>query len=247
MQIYPAIDLQGGRCVRLSQGDFRSAVVYENDPVKQAQRFADVGSTWLHIVDLDGARTGKMQQFEIAAKVAASTPMKVQIGGGIRETETIQNLLDAGVERVVIGSLAVTSPMTVKAWLKQFGTARVLLAFDINVNDVNIPEVATHGWQQGSGTSLWDVLDGYADNALDSVMCTDIARDGLLAGSNVTLYQDIKRRYPTLNLIASGGVDGMEDIRKLAKAGLDGVIVGKALYEKRVDLRQAFREVNRAG
>ena len=246
MRIYPAIDLKNGQCVRLTKGDFDTAKIYESDPVKQAKAFMDAGSGWLHMVDLDGAKAGTMQQFDIIADVIAKTGMKVQAGGGIRDEAVIRKLLDAGLQRVVIGSLAVKDVALVKSWLQKFGASRFLLAFDVNVNKSGTPEVATHGWQSGSGVSLWDIIAEYASVKLDSIMCTDIALDGMLQGPNTKLYQSIRERLPHLTLIASGGVSGMKDLVELSKTGVEGVIVGKAIYEGRIDLKTAMDEVRHA-
>ena len=247
MRIYPAIDLKDGQCVRLTKGDFDTAKIYESDPLKQAQRFVEAGSDWLHMVDLDGAKAGTMQQFDIIANVIANTDLKVQAGGGIRDEATIQKLLNAGLQRVVIGSLAVKDQPLVKSWLKKFDAAKLLLAFDVSINKNGTPEVVTHGWQSGSGVSLWDVLDSYADCGLDTIMCTDVGLDGLLQGPNVELYHAIRKKHPDIKLMASGGVSSMLDLEELVNSGVEGVIVGKAIYEGRIDLQQAIRQVQHAG
>ena len=246
MDIFPAIDLQNGQCVRLTQGDFDTVKIYETDPFKQAQKFAEAGAKWLHMVDLDGARAGEMQQFDLITQIAKQTSLKIQVGGGIRGATTIQKLLDAGVKRVILGSLAVKNKTVVQEWLKQFGPKHIVLAFDIKYVD-NQPEVLTHGWQSESQQLLLDALDAYEDSGLRHILCTDVSRDGMLMGANVALYQTIHEHAPKLEVLASGGVSGLDDLLRLAKSPVSGAIVGKALYEGRVDLADAIRQVRNVG
>jgi len=247
MEIFPAIDLKNGQCVRLTQGDFSKPTMYEAHPVLQALKFAATGAAWLHMIDLDGAQAGAMQQFDVIAHVAQQTNLKVQVGGGIRDEKTIEKLLEAGIKRVVIGSLAVTNQPLVQDWLKQFGPERVVVALDVRLNAKNEPEIMTHGWQSGSEQSLWDVLKSYADSNLKTILCTDVGRDGMLAGTNHVLYQTIQESWPKLDILASGGVSGLADLMQLAKLDLAGAIVGKAIYEGRVDLAAAIKQVKHAG
>jgi phosphoribosylformimino-5-aminoimidazole carboxamide ribotide isomerase len=247
MDIFPAIDLKNGQCVRLTQGDFDTAKIYEADPVLQAQKFAAAGAAWLHMVDLDGAKAGEMRQFDVIAALAKQTPLKIQVGGGIRDAAIIQKLLDAGIKRVVIGSLAVKEPKLVQSWLKQFGPDKIVLAFDVKLNANNDPEILTHGWQAGSNQSLWDVLKEYSECGLETILCTDVSRDGMLAGANNQLYQTIQQRWPKLNILASGGVSNLSDLIALSGLGLTGAIVGKAIYENRIDLADAIKQVQNAG
>jgi phosphoribosylformimino-5-aminoimidazole carboxamide ribotide isomerase len=246
MKIFPAIDLKDGQCVRLTQGNFKTAKIYETDPELQAYKFADAGAEWLHMVDLDGARKGKIQQFSVIANLAKQVPMKIQVGGGIRDKETIEKLLSAGVKRVVIGSLAVKNRPLVLEWLREFGPEHVVLAFDIKLTD-NEPEILTHGWQSGSQQLLWDTLDAYEGSGLKNILCTDVSRDGMLTGTNHGLYQVIQKRWPTLEVLASGGVSGLDDLLDLAKLGLSGAVVGKAIYEGHIDLADAIQKVKNAG
>ena len=242
MIIYPAIDLKDGQCVRLKQGDFDAVTIYEADPLKMAARFAEAGAEWLHMVDLDGAKAGEMQQFDAIARVVKDSKLKIQVGGGIRSEKTVQRLLNAGVARVVVGSLAVKNRNLVQGWLRDFGGDKIILAFDIRYQDGE-PEILTHGWQSGSQQLLWDVLDAYAHSGLKSVLCTDISRDGMLGGANNALYQTMHERWPAIDVLASGGVSGLQDLLDLAKLGAAGAIVGKAIYEGRVDLADAIQQV----
>jgi phosphoribosylformimino-5-aminoimidazole carboxamide ribotide isomerase len=240
MVIYPAIDLLDGRCVRLRQGDFDAKTEFSDDPVGVARGFFEAGSPWLHMVDLSGAKAGKPVQSELMRKVAASTPAKIQAGGGVRDAEAIETLLALGVARVIIGSKAVSDPAMVSGWLRRFGPERILLALDVRIED-GTPYAAVHGWVQGSGKSLWSVMDAYADFPPDHVMCTDIGRDGMMTGPNIGLYEAIRARYPNLELQASGGVSCLEDLSALRRSGLvAGVIVGKALYAGKFTLQEAL-------
>lgn len=246
MIIFPAIDLKNGQCVRLKQGDFDAVTIYEADPLKQAVKFAEAGSEWVHMVDLDGAKAGEMEQFDIIANVAKNTALKVQTGGGVRSEKTIKRLLDAGVTRVVVGSLAVKNRALVQSWLREFGGDKIIIAFDIRFKDGE-PEILTHGWQTGSQQLLWDVLEAYQGSGLRSVLCTDVGRDGMLEGANNALYQTMHERWPEIEVLASGGVSGLQDLLDLAKLGASGAIVGKAIYEGRVNLAEAIQQVKNAG
>ncbi|MFY9289074.1 MAG: 1-(5-phosphoribosyl)-5-[(5-phosphoribosylamino)methylideneamino]imidazole-4-carboxamide isomerase [Alphaproteobacteria bacterium] len=247
MDIFPAIDLKNGHCVRLTQGDFSAVTIYESDPVKQAHKFAAAGASWLHLVDLDGARTGGMRQFDTIADIARHVKMNIQVGGGIRDEKAIEELLGAGIKRVVIGSLAVKEPERVQNWIKKYGADHIVLAFDIRLNDKNEPELLTHGWQSGSQQLLWDVLTLYAASGLKTILCTDISRDGMLTGTNQDLYKAIQQKWPQLDILASGGVSGLADLMQLAKLNLTGAIVGKAIYEGRVNLEAAIKQVKHVG
>jgi phosphoribosylformimino-5-aminoimidazole carboxamide ribotide isomerase len=247
MEIFPAIDIRAGRCVRLAKGDFAAAKVYADDPLAQAAAFADAGAAWLHLVDLDGAQAGGIRQESLITALARETPLKIQTGGGIRDERTIERLLNAGVARVVVGSLAATDQPRVAGWLRAFGPERIVLALDVRVNG-ETPEVLVHGWQAASGQSLSALVDGYlAIGPLGAVLCTDTDRDGMLAGTNLALYETMRRRWPDLAVLASGGITSPAELRALGRLGLAGAIVGKALYEGRIDLRTAIAEARRAG
>jgi len=240
MELFPAIDLQKGQCVRLARGDFNQATIYESDPLRMARKFAAAGARWLHVVDLDGARDGQSRQLDLVARLAQSVPLKLQVGGGIRDAGAIEQLFSADIERVVIGSLAVSNRNLVAEWLRHFGPERIVLAFDVRLDNKGEPEVLTHGWQSGSHQSLWELLETYAGEGLQTLLCTDVSRDGMLQGANTALYEVLRTRYPALDVLASGGVSGLDDLLYLASLGLAGAVVGKALYEGRVDLAEAL-------
>ncbi len=247
MEIFPAIDLQNGQCVRLKQGDFAQATIYESDPLRMADKFTKAGATWLHVVDLDGARDGQSRQFDLIERIAKSTSLTLQVGGGIREKRDVERLLAAGATRVVIGSLAAKNQALVKEWIGKFGPQRIVIAFDVQTQNKAEPEVLLHGWQNGSNLSLWKLIDDYADSGLKTILCTDVSRDGMLQGTNDALYRSMQERYPAINLLASGGVSGLADVLELKKMGVAGAIVGKAIYEGRIDLADAIRQVRHAG
>ncbi len=242
MNIIPAIDLQNGLCVRLTQGVFDTPTIYNADPKEQARAFARMGARRLHVVDLDGARAGAPRQIDLIIDIAKASGLETQVGGGIRDDQTVKQLFDGGIARVVIGSLAVKDPARVNRWLAAYGPARIVLAFDIKLDDGSVPRVLTNGWQDASPQSLWDVLDLYAAYYPKTVLCTDVARDGMLQGPNLDLYATMRRERPRLNVIASGGVADLSDLKKLAALSVDGVVVGKAIYEGRIDLAVAVRE-----
>ncbi len=239
MIVYPAIDLRHGRCVRLYQGRFDQATTYAEDPLTVARDFAAAGATWLHVVDLDGAKDGNAAQTELIRRIAADSGLKVQTGGGIRSEDQINGHLDGGIARVVIGSLALTNPGLVATWLDRFGRDRIVLALDVKPENDGW-HVTTHGWQKVSGKTLFQVVDEYGAEYLRHLLCTDVARDGLLAGPNVALYREIHARYPKLAVQASGGVASLDDLRTLKAAGAAGAVVGKALYEGRLTLAEAL-------
>lgn len=243
MKIYPAIDIKSGQCVRLYQGSYEQVTVYHQYPLTVAQFFAAEGAEHLHVVDLDGAKAGKPIHLSLIEKLIQQSGLKIQTGGGIRNRESIEQLLQAGVSRVILGSVAVTDVTSVKTWLKEFGRERIVLALDVRLNQQNIPYVATHGWQTNQQKNMWDLLDDYRDALPMHVLCTDIQCDGTLLGPNLNLYQECLTRFPTIEFQASGGIGTLADIKKLSEMKVAGVIIGKALYENKFTLRSAISEV----
>ena len=234
MIVYPAMDLMGGKVVRLSQGKFDEATTYPADPAEALARFAEAGAEWAHVVDLDGARARAPVQHDLIAGLAASAPLKLQVAGGFRTREQIARMLDAGAGRVVIGSLAVSDPPFVSATIEEFGGDRITLSLDVRLVD-GVPRVATAGWTEDSGRSLWDIASLYP--AARHLLLTDIGRDGMLQGPNFELLAEASERLPHLAIQASGGVSSLDDLRNLRTAG---AIVGKALWEGRIDLAEAL-------
>lgn len=237
MRIYPAIDLMAGNCVRLNKGNFSEATLYSSSPVEVALNFEKLGCQFLHVVDLDGAKKGCLQQFELLKELAATTNLKLQVGGGVRSSLDIERLLNAGVDRVVIGSQAVVEQKTVTEWLETFGPQRIILALDVLLKD-KVPYVLTNGWQEKSNLSLWELLKTYEKYKV-KILCTDISRDGVLEGPNFDLYDDFQRHFPDISVMVSGGIKSKDDIMQCRKfANVSGVIIGRAIYEQRICLEE---------
>ena len=234
MLLIPAIDLRNGRCVRLLKGDFAAETRYEYEPHELLQRYRGIGATWLHVVDLDGAREGTLANRSIVVSLASQPAVKIQVGGGVRSAAVIDDLLRNGVARVVIGSLAIEKPQEVIGWLEQFGAERVCLAFDIRKDEAGVPRVRTRGWTQGGQLSLWQALEPFLAHGLQHVLCTDIDRDGALSGPSLDLYREARRRYPGIAWQASGGVRDTADLTALAELGMAAAVSGKALLEERM-------------
>jgi phosphoribosylformimino-5-aminoimidazole carboxamide ribotide isomerase len=236
MIVYPAMDLLGGRCVRLSQGRFDAVTRYLIDPADALAGFAEAGAAWVHVVDLDGARDRSPRQHELIAQLARDATLNLQVAGGFREREHIEAMFEAGVGRVVIGSLAVQQPQTMREFIADFGGDRITLALDVNMVD-NVPMVATAGWAETSGLSLWQVAELYTEAR--HLLITDIGRDGMMSGPNLELLTEAVERLPHLAIQASGGVASLDDIAALNGLGAAGAIVGKALWEQRFTLAEA--------
>ena len=245
MLIYPAIDLKDGVYVRLMHGDFDQVTRYDDQPAARLTTFAAEGAQWIHVVDLDGAEAGRAMQHGLIGELTSAIDVKIQSGGGVRGANDVAALLDAGVSRVVIGSLAVTQPNDVAAWLKGFGAERITLALDVKM-DGGVPIAALKGWTQSSGVTLWDALDRYPKGVAKHLLVTDVGRDGALTGPNLELLSEIRLRRPDLVLQASGGVSSLQDISAIKALGCNGVIVGRALYENRFTLPEAIATARRS-
>lgn len=240
MIVYPAIDIQNNNCVRLHQGAFDRVTIYSKDPVAIAMKYQENGADYLHLVDLDGARTGVPMPSVLLNNLLSNTTLKIQMGGGIRDFAYAKTLLECGVSRIVIGSLAIQNPHEVKRWIPLFSPHRIVLALDIRWGNDQMPCVTTEGWQHQSNQSLWSILDDYANTGAIHVLCTDVTRDGTLCGPNFDLYDACVKRYPTLQFQASGGVTTLQDLVTLEKIGVAGAVIGKALYEKTISLTDAI-------
>ena len=240
MMIYPAIDLRGGRVVRLTEGKFDQEKSYGDDPLAVARNFKAAGATWLHLVDLDGAKDPAKRQTPLVERLVGESGLRVQTGGGIRDVAQVTALLSAGVERVIVGSLAVRSPDIVRGWLKTFGPEKIILSPDVRLDAASVPRIATAGWQETTGIGLDDFLAGYLSAGLTHVLCTDISRDGKLTGPNTALYASLVKSFSALQIQASGGVASLDDLRALRATGVAGAIVGRALYENKFTLKEAL-------
>jgi len=233
VKIIPAIDLHEGKCVRLYKGDFDRVTHYSDQPLEVARAYAALSVDDLHIVDLDGARTGSQQNARVVRQLCADSPLVVQLGGGIRDGDRVKYWLENGVTRCVVGSVAVAEPERVAAWIDDFGADSIVLALDVTIGEEG-PVLATHGWTQSTGLSLWDLLDRYSTLGAKHLLCTDISRDGAMSGPNVELYTEILRRYPDIRLQASGGVRDIGDIRRLKEIGVPAAITGKAMLDGKI-------------
>lgn len=234
MELIPAIDLKEGRCVRLFKGDFAAETVYSYEPATVLARYRVLGAQHVHVVDLDGARDGNQPNRQIILDLARRKVASLQVGGGLRTLERVKELLDAGVERAVIGSLAVTAREDVARWMKLLDASRIVLAFDVRLDASGKPLLTTHGWQKTSDVTLWDAVESYLASGLTHVLCTDVSRDGAMSGPNVELYAEAVRRFPQVRWQASGGVANGRDLRSLRECGVAAVISGKAMLENAI-------------
>lgn len=234
MKVIPAIDLKNGKCVRLLKGDFEKTTEYSDNPAAIARQFAELQAQDLHIVDLDGARSGTQANHALIAAIANESEMAVQVGGGIRDKDALGAWFDAGIARCVIGSLAITEPDAVKSWIVRFGGDKIVLALDVKIDDGGVPMVATHGWTRTSSTSVYECIDDYRGLGLRHVLCTDVSRDGAMAGPNLSLYADLMKEFPQLQLQASGGVRHVQDLEALRDHGLPAAITGRALLDGKI-------------
>lgn len=237
MILYPAMDLMGGRVVRLAQGRFDDATAYAATPPAALADFAAAGAEWAHVVDLDGAKARQPVQHDLIAQLALGTSLKLQVGGGFRTRDEVARMLDAGVGRVVIGSLAVTRPDLVRAFLDEFGGERITLSLDVKLAD-GLPVVVTSGWTESSSLTLWDAAALYPQAR--HLLLTDVGRDGMLQGPNFALLEEAVERLPGAAIQASGGVSSLGDLKRLRT---DGAIIGKALWEGRFTLAEALDAV----
>ncbi len=234
MILIPSIDLRGGRCVRLLKGNFDAETRYDLEPHELLQRYRALGASWLHVVDLDGAKDGRLANRSVIVRLASQRALHIQVGGGVRSAGVVDDLLRNGIDRVIVGSAAVENPGEVQSWLKKYGAEKIGLAFDVRHDAQGTPRVLTRGWTKESPLSLWDAIESYLPHGLKHVLCTDAELDGAMQGPAVALYQEFTRRYPQLQLQASGGVRSAADLQTLADAGSAAAISGKALLEEAI-------------
>ena len=229
MNLIPAIDLIDGECVRLVRGDYAQKTVYSTDPVARARQFAEQGFRHLHLVDLDGARTGEMQNLPVLEQIAACTELCISFGGGVQSREAVANAFSAGATKVVLGSIAIREPQLFVEWLAEYGAGRIILAADVRDG-----QIAVSGWQQTSTEPALPFIAKQHANGATQVLCTAIEKDGTLEGPALKLYQDLRSALPEVQLLASGGIASLEQLRALRELGCAGAIIGKALYEGRL-------------
>lgn len=236
IEIIPAIDIIDGKCVRLTQGDYSQKTVYNEDPVEIAKMFEDAGIKRLHTVDLDGARSSHVVNTRVIERIATHTNLTIDFGGGIKSDEDLRKAFDAGAQMVTIGSVAVKEPELFASWVETYGGEKIILGADVKNGYISIS-----GWLEEGEQKLMDFICHHTKNGIHNVLCTDISRDGMLQGPAIELYKDIMAHYPTLHLIASGGVSCINDIERLNDAGIPAVVFGKAIYEGRIKLKELER------
>lgn len=233
MKIIPAIDIIDGKCVRLSQGDYDQKTVYNEDPLEVAKEFEDHGIRYLHLVDLDGAKSSKVVNWKVLERIASKTNLHIDFGGGVKSDDDIRGVFNAGAKQVTAGSIAVKSPETVERWINEFGGERIILGADVRNR-----KIAINGWLEESELEISTFLERYLKMGIRTSICTDISKDGMLQGASTELYVDLLNQFPDLQLIASGGVTTISEIIDLKEKGLHGAIVGKAIYEGRIKLKE---------
>ncbi len=236
IEFIPAIDIIDGKCVRLSQGKYDSQKVYNENPVEVAKEFEAYGISRLHVVDLDGAASHHVVNYRVLDRIASQTSLIIDFGGGVKSDEDLAIAFENGAQMVTLGSIAVKQPDLFCQWLDKYGNDKIILGADVKDN-----KIAISGWKEESSQELMPFLDYYIKKGITKVLCTDISRDGMLEGPSTPLYKDIMTAYPELHLIASGGVSSLDDILKLHEAGIPAVVVGKALYEGKISLRELSR------
>lgn len=232
MEIIPAIDIMSGKCARLIRGDYATKKIYNGDPLRIALAFQNAGIKKLHLVDLDGAKEGKVKNWKTIEKLATFTDLALQAGGGFRTQEDIQRLLRFGPHEVSLGTIALETPQKLKKFLKKFGNEKIVVDVAVKKGKIH-----TKGWQKKTKENLIPFLNTFTDLGVKTIICTDISRDGTLKGPNFFLYQTLIKKFPNLRIIASGGITTMRDVRKLSKIGVAGAIIGKAIYEKKISLK----------
>ena len=233
MRIIPAIDIIDGKCVRLSKGDFATKKIYNENPLEVAKKFEAHGIQFLHLVDLDGAKSSKIVNHKILEQIATKTNLKIDFGGGLKSNSDIQIAFESGANQVTGGSIAVKNPILFQEWISNYGAENIILGADV-FNE----KVAVSGWQEESNENLIPFIQNYQKNGIQYIICTDIAKDGMLEGPSFDLYKKILSQVSGINLIASGGISTFDELPQLAKLGCEGTIIGKAIYENRISLKQ---------
>ena len=233
MRIIPAIDIINGQCVRLTQGDYKQKTIYNSDPVEVAKMFADHGIKYLHLVDLDGAKAGSVQNLRVLENIASQTSLIIDFGGGLRTTRDVQQVFDAGANQITGGSVAVKQPDLFSEWIEKFGGERIILGADALDH-----KIAISGWTETTEISVEDYISGYREKGIKQVICTDISRDGALTGPAKELYESILSANPNVEFIASGGISNITDVELMQSIGMECCIIGKAIYEDRISLKE---------
>ena len=236
IELIPAIDLIDGKCVRLTQGDYDSKKVYNEDPLEVAKMFEDHGITRLHVVDLDGARAGRIVNYRVLERIATRTALIIDFGGGLKAEDDLEIAFESGAQMVTGGSIAVKNPEEFESWIKKYGNEKIILGADAKDK-----KIAVSGWEETTDLDLIPFIQDYYKKGITKVICTDISKDGMLEGPSVELYEEIHEAVNYVHIIASGGVSSIDDIEKLREAGIPSVIFGKAIYEGRIQLKDLLR------
>lgn len=231
MQLIPAIDIINGKCVRLTQGDYKSVKVYNEHPLEVAKQFEDAGLLRVHLVDLDGAKDGAVKNWKVLESLASRTSLDIDFGGGIKTEKDVSIVLESGARWATVGSIAVKDEKLFLTWIDKFGPTSFILGADVKDE-----RIAIHGWLETSDVWVYDFIRKYMNHGLNQIFCTDVKKDGLLQGPSIKLYKSIIAEFPSLHLIASGGVSSLKDLEELAAIGCNAAIVGKAIYEDRISL-----------
>jgi phosphoribosylformimino-5-aminoimidazole carboxamide ribotide isomerase len=231
IEIIPGIDIINGQCVRLQQGDYSKLTIYEKDPVMVARRFEDIGIKRVHLVDLDGAKEKHVVNLKVLEKIASKTKLVIDFGGGVKSEKDLISVLNAGACMVTVGSLAVTDKKMFFYWLKKYGSDKIILGADVKNR-----KIAISGWLKTTETELTSFLEEYTGKGIKNVLCTDISRDGMLTGTALELYGELREKFPGINLIASGGIGNIQEVHLLNEMNVNGVVIGKAIYEQKIKL-----------
>lgn len=236
IMIIPAIDIIDGKCVRLTRGDYQTVKVYGENPLDVAKKFEDAGMQQIHLVDLDGAKEKRIINWKILERIASYTSLKIDFGGGIRSDKDIDIAFECGAAQITAGSVAVKNKPLVLSWLYRYGSDKIILGADVQKNKISI-----HGWTESTEVDLFDFIADYTKEGIQYIICTDISKDGMLAGPALELYRDIKSKFTEIILIASGGISSLDEIGELDREGIDGVIIGMAIYEGKIKLEELKR------
>jgi phosphoribosylformimino-5-aminoimidazole carboxamide ribotide isomerase len=237
MRIIPAIDIIDGKCVRLTKGDYSTKKIYNENPLEVAKEFEDAGITYLHVVDLDGAKASTIVNYRVLEQIASKTNLYIDFGGGLKSDKDLEIAFNSGANQITGGSIAVKNAAIFENWIQKFGSEKIILGADF-YPDTTGGKIATNGWQEESSLALIPFIKGYQEKGIQYVICTDISKDGMLQGPSFDIYQEILLEVKDLKLIASGGISTFDELPKLAEMGCEGVIIGKAIYENKISLKQ---------
>jgi phosphoribosylformimino-5-aminoimidazole carboxamide ribotide isomerase len=237
MRIIPAIDIIDGKCVRLTKGDYNTKKIYNENPLEVAKEFEAAGIEYLHVVDLDGAKASEIINYKILEQIASKTNLKIDFGGGLKSDKDLEIAFNSGANQITGGSIAVKNPTVFESWIEKYGSEKIILGADF-YPDKSGGKIATNGWQEESSMELIPFISDYQKKGIKYVICTDISKDGMLQGPSFNIYKEVLSEVKHLNLIASGGISTFDELPKLAANGCEGVIIGKAIYENKVSLKQ---------